>query len=71
MKCVSCPLVENKETYIIEEVEVNLYECPFGDHAFHLGDHRCTKLGIRKDTIAALKLQNEGGKANDTIEGMD
>lgn len=66
MKCGNCP-IKADETYIItpEGEQVDLIECPFGDHALHLWDHRCTKLKQRKERVESI--QNEGVEyANNT-----
>lgn len=56
---MNCPIVvEARELITPDGDEFVLYECPFGDHALHLGDHRCTKLSKRKEAVELL--QNGG-----------
>ena len=66
---MNCPL-KGEEYYLItpDGERVDLVECPFGDHALHLLDHRCTKLAKRKEAVASLENnQNEEVEyANDT-----
>lgn len=62
MKCMNCPICVEKKIFIYFETneEIELYECPFSEHALHLGDHRCGKLVKRKEAVEQLKInQNE------------
>ena len=59
MKCMNCPLKPEHWTLVSpngDDELIDLYECPFGDHALHLHDHRCSKFKKRKE---AELIQNE------------
>lgn len=62
MKCMSCTMSPNIYKFKSEliEWEVEIYECPFGNHTFHLYDHRCSHFKHRKRAEEAMELnQNE------------
>lgn len=62
MKCMSCTMSPNIYKFKSEliEWEVEIYECPFGNHTFHLYDHRCSHFKHRKRAEEAMEInQNE------------
>ena len=62
MKCMSCTMSPNIYKFKSEliEWEVEIYECPFGNHTLHLYDHRCSHFKHRKRAEEAMEInQNE------------
>ena len=56
---MNCPIKTGTIIYITDEGDqIELYECPFGEHAWHLWDHRCTKLTKRKEVVESLENKN-------------